>query len=91
VPKRQPRPGDSVIGRRVSFKCDVLTTVLHESNPGFPLILPRYLMAVNFTAFDLAAYIIITFNGWLSICILISIVNTFKHYSQWLHVLCMVR
>jgi len=24
---------------------------------GFPLILPRYLMAVNFTAFDLAAYI----------------------------------
>jgi len=30
--------------------------VLHESNPGFPLILPRYLMAVNFTAFDLAAY-----------------------------------
>ena len=31
--------------------------VLHESNPGFPLISPSYLMAVNFTAFDLAAYI----------------------------------
>jgi len=30
--------------------------VLHKSNPGFPLILPSYLTAVNFTAFDLAAY-----------------------------------
>jgi len=39
------------------MQCDVLMMVLHESNPGFPLILPRYLMAVNFTAFDLAAYI----------------------------------
>ena len=46
----------SVMGRRVAFQCDVLTMVLHESNPGFPLILPRNLMAVNFTAFDLAAY-----------------------------------
>jgi len=37
-------------------------------------------MAVNFTAFDLAAYIIITLNCWLSICTL-----------QYFHVLCMVR
>jgi len=44
------------MGRRVAFQCDVLTMVLHENNPGFPLILPRYLMAVNFTVFDLAAY-----------------------------------
>jgi len=80
VPIRQPRPGDSVMGRRVAFQCDinVLTMVLHESNPVFPLILPRYLMAVIFTAFDLAAYIIITLNSWLSICTLFSIVNTFK-------------
>jgi len=65
-----------MMGRRVAVQCDVLMMVLNESNPGFPLILPRYLMAVNFTAFDLAAYI------WLSICTLISIVNTFKLYSQ---------
>jgi len=47
------------MGRRVAFQCgvDVLTMVLHESNPVFPLILPRYLMAINFTAFDLAGYI----------------------------------
>ena len=59
VPRRQPRPGDSVMGRRVAFQCDVdvLMMVLHESNPVFPLILPRYLMAIIFTAFDLAAYI----------------------------------
>jgi len=46
------------MGRRVAFQCDVdvLTMVLHESNPVFPLILPRYLMAIIFTAFDLAAY-----------------------------------
>ena len=58
VPRRQPRPGDSVMGRRVTFQCDVdiFTMVLHESNPVFPLILPRYLMAIIFTAFDLAAY-----------------------------------
>jgi len=56
-PGRQPRPGDSVMGRRVAFQCDILMMVLHESNPGFPLILPSYLMAVNFTAFELAAYI----------------------------------
>ena len=38
VPRRQPRPGDSVMGRRVAFQCDVdvLTMVLHESNPVFP-------------------------------------------------------
>ena len=46
------------MGRRVAFQCDILMMVLHESNPVFPLILPRYLMAVIFTAFDLAAYII---------------------------------
>ena len=59
LPRRQPRPGDSVMGRRVAFQCDVdvLRMVLHESNPVFPLILPRYLMAIIFTAFDLAAYI----------------------------------
>ena len=59
VPRRQPRPGDSVMGRRVAFQCDVdvLMMVLHESNPVFPLILPRYLIAIIFTAFDLAAYI----------------------------------
>jgi len=57
VPTRQPRPSDSVMGGRVAFQCDILTMVLHESNPGFPLILPRYLMAVNFTPFNLAAYI----------------------------------
>ena len=56
VPRRQPRPSDSVMGRRVAVQCDVFTMVLHESNPGFPLILPRYLMAIIFTAFDLAAY-----------------------------------
>ena len=44
---------DSVMGRRIAFQCDVLTMVLHESKP---LILPRYLMAVNVNAFDLAAY-----------------------------------
>jgi len=31
--------------------------MLHESNSGFPLILLSYLMAVNFTAFELAAYV----------------------------------
>jgi len=38
VPRRQPRPGDSVMGRRVAFQCDVnvLMMVLHESNPVFP-------------------------------------------------------
>jgi len=38
VPRRQPRPSDSVMGRRVAFQCDVdvLTMVLHESNPVFP-------------------------------------------------------
>jgi len=56
VSRRQPRPGDSVMGR-VAFQCDVLMMVLHESNPGFPVILPSYLMAVNFTTFDLPAYI----------------------------------
>ena len=58
VPRRQPRSGDSVMGRRVAFQCDVdiLMMVLHESNPVFPLILPRYLVAIIFTAFDLAAY-----------------------------------
>jgi len=58
VPRRQPRLGDSVMGRRVAFQCDVdvLMRVLHESNPVFPLILPRELMAIIFTAFDLAAY-----------------------------------
>ena len=61
------------MGRRVAFQCMM---VLLESNPAFPLILPRYLMAVNFTAFDLPA--IYTLNGWLSICTLILIVNTFK-------------
>ena len=45
------------MGRRVAFQCYVLTMVLHESNPGFPLILPSYLMTVNFTAFDLTAYV----------------------------------
>ena len=47
------------MGRRVAFQCDILTMehMLHESNPGFPLILPSYLMTVNFAAFDLAAYI----------------------------------
>ena len=70
------------MGRKVAFQCDVdvLTMVLHESNPVFPLILPRYLMAVIFTAFDLAAYI--SLNSWLPICTLITIVNTFKLYSQ---------
>jgi len=67
------------MGRRVALHRDVLTMVLHESNP---LILPRYLMAVNFTAFDLAANIIITLNDWLSICTLISIVNTLQLYPQ---------
>ena len=58
VPRRQPRPGDSMMSRRVAFQCDVnvLTMVLHESNSLFPLILLRYLMAIIFTAFDLAAY-----------------------------------
>ena len=37
VLRRQPRPGDSVMGRRVAFHCDVnvLMMVLHESNPVF--------------------------------------------------------
>ena len=35
---------------------------------------------VNFTAFNLAAYIAL--NGQLSICTLIFIINTFKLYSQ---------
>ena len=49
MPRRQLRPGDSV--RRVAFQCDVLLMVLDERHLGFPLILPNYLMAVNFTAF----------------------------------------
>jgi len=59
VPRRQPRPSDSVIGRRVAFQCDVnvLIMVLYESNPVFPQSLPRYLMAIIFTSFNLAAYI----------------------------------
>ena len=55
VPRRQPGPGDSVMGRRIAFQCDILRMVLHESNPGFPLNLPSYLMTVNFTVFDLTA------------------------------------
>ena len=43
------------MGRRIAFQCDILRMVLHESNPGFPLNLPSYLMTVNFTVFDLTA------------------------------------
>jgi len=40
------------MGTRVAFQCYVLTMVT-----GFSLIIPSYLMAVNFTAFDLTAYV----------------------------------
>ena len=35
---------DDVGGRRVALHCDLLVLVLHESEPGFPLILPGYLI-----------------------------------------------
>jgi len=60
VPRRQPTPGDSVMGRKVAFQCDVdVLMMVHAAweQPCFPSILPRYLMATIFTAFDLAAYI----------------------------------
>ena len=31
-------------GRKVALHCDLLMMVLHESKPGFPLILPGYLI-----------------------------------------------
>ena len=31
--------------RKVALHCDLLMMVLHESKPGFPLILPGYLIA----------------------------------------------
>ena len=34
----------SVLGRRVSLHCDLVIVVLYESEPGFPLILPGYLV-----------------------------------------------
>jgi len=47
----------SVVGRRVALHCDLLVMVLHESEPGFPQILPGYLIAfiwaVNYTGVDL--------------------------------------
>jgi len=68
VPRRQPRPGDSVMGRKVAFQCDVdILMMVHAAweQPCFPSILPRYLMAIIFTAFDLAAYIYIYKLKWL--------------------------
>ena len=83
VPRRQPRPRDSVMGRRVAFQCDVdvLMMVLHESNPVNPLILPRYLMAIIFTAFDLAAYIIESVDSNVGIARTCNIKNLPKRYS----------
>jgi len=41
---------DRVVGRKVALQCDLLVVVLHESEPGFPPILPGYLIAFIWAA-----------------------------------------